>query len=145
MYTEATPTLTPRQFREAAHQFYRALADALRAAGVRVRGGKTTLSWRGGCVELIDRSGEKCHPYRVNVMWDDEPTSWVGAYSHLLNLGAADEEALLDMVPVLMSFLRGERSEIWMYALYHPRGRPMDPIARSIGLVPFFRRIIPLR
>jgi hypothetical protein len=145
MYTTITPTLTDRQFREAAADFYIRLKNALTNAGVRCRGGKTTLSWRGGCVDLIDRSGEKCHPYRVRVMWNYPPSSWVGAYEHVLEMGAPDEQSLLGMVPVLVAFLLGERSEMWMFALYHPRGRPVDPIARSIALVPFFRRIVPLR
>jgi hypothetical protein len=145
MYTTNTPALTERQFRETAAQFYRRLKTVLKHAGTYCRGGKTALSWRGGCVELIDRSGEKCHPWRVRVMWNDfQHRSWVAAYQHVLELGAPDEPALLGMVLELAYFLTGGRNEMWMLARYHPRGHDVGPVARALAFLPS-RRIVPLR
>src|SRR5262249_2460234 len=135
-----TPKLTGQQFRRTAERFYSELAAEFRAADVPFRGGKTALSWEGGRVRLVDRSGEKCHPWRVYVY------SFPGRLDtqHSIKIGAPGGRGLLDMLPALWAFGRGGLSDAEMELRYSPwRRHPGGYTAESLRESPARRARIP--
>jgi hypothetical protein len=88
-------------------EFYSALAAALELAGADVCAallhGIIAPRWHGGRVDL---SGP---PFRVRVRWNPADRPRKQGFTRRTELGAADEQALLGMVPDLVAFLIAER------------------------------------
>jgi hypothetical protein len=101
------PTETCTKPTRVKNDFYAALAAALELAGAYVwvaspKGRLFAPRWLNCRVDL-------CPPFRVRIRWNPPDRPRKTSFAHCAELGAADEQALLGMIPDLVARLIDER------------------------------------
>jgi hypothetical protein len=114
--------LDEKTFRQNVRAFFANLASRLRENGLKATIRSDRVRWTGGECYVGNRSGERCMPYRIDLMDHRFGRPW-GERARELEIGAADAAELMATIPGLVGFILGELTRSNLWDVYHPHYR----------------------